>query len=443
MSPKKRVAPTVAIIGRPNVGKSTLFNRITGKARSIVHGEAGVTRDRSYGTTSWGGVELQLVDTGGIVEHPIDPIEKKIQAQVRLALEQAVVVILLCDVRDGLCPADEVIADELRRLGKKTLVAANKADNPDLGMASSEFYELGFGDVYAISALHGSGVADLLDGVVADLPQKVAAARPDDEQVLRIAIVGRPNVGKSTLINALVDEERVIVDDKPGTTRDAVDISLTRYGKQYVLVDTAGVRRKSSVKRQVERFSVNRTLRTIRNADITILMFDGAEGVVEQDCKIAGLVKDAGKGLILTANKWDIVEGREKRFKQLTEECKRKFSFARFAPLLTISALERKRIFKLFDLVDRVAEECSKRIPTHTLNKHFETAKLLNPPSRKGRAAKIYYVAQTDINPPTFMLFANNERLIHFSYLRYLENSLRESFGFQGTPLKLVVQGKG
>jgi GTPase len=449
--PKKHVVPLVAICGRPNVGKSTLFNRITGKQRAIVHGEEGITRDRTYGTASWEGYTFRVVDTGGVVENPIDPIVQKMQSQVRVALEEASVIIFVVDGQQELTRTDEQIRDELFKYGKPVLLAVNKLDNPKMELNKVDFYVLGMGDPYAISSGHGLGVDDLLDEVVKHLPESAKMPVPAegeeeeetgrDESITRVAIVGKPNVGKSSFLNAILNEERSIVHETPGTTRDSIDAEFHWRGHEYLLIDTAGLRKKAGIREDVEHFSVSRSLRAIKRADVCLLMMDATEGITEQDKRIVGFAVESGRAMVLVWSKWDLIEDREARFKQINDEIDLKAPFLKYVPYLTISNLTRQRIFRSFDFIDKVAAEARKRVTTGELNRLIEDIKAKHaPPSQKGKPAKIRYATQVSVRPTTFVLFVNQKRLFHFSYLRYIENQIREKFGFEGVPIKIELR---
>jgi len=434
--------PIIAIVGRPNVGKSTLFNRLVQRQMSIVHPDSGITRDRSYGKRSWKGVTFSVVDTGGIVENPVDPVVHKMQAQVRIALDESSTLLFLVDLKDGVTPADKVIADQLRSLAKRIILVGTKADNPQLELAKSDLYELGLGEPVAISALHNRGVEDLLDEIAKDLPA-LSEGHLEEAAVVKVAIVGRPNVGKSSLINALIGEERVIVDEQPGTTRDTVDVMLTRNKKLYLFADTAGLRRKARIRREVEHFSIAQALRSIKRCDLAIMMLDATAGIVEQDCRIAGFIKDQGKGVIIALNKWDLIEDKRVSTKRLKDELALKLRFAPYAPLITISAATKQRIFKLFDLINEVFSESQKRISTSEFNEHLQ--RWLSdkpPPTSRGRKSKILFGTQVEVQPPNFILFTNDRNLLHFSYLRYLENQIRSDFGFKGVPIRIELRNR-
>ena len=430
--------PIVAIVGRPNVGKSTLFNRLVKRRASIVHATSGVTRDRSYGRRTWKDVEFSVVDTGGIVEQPVDPLMHKMQEQVKAALDESSTVLFLADLRDGLTPADKEIAEQLRRLDKRVLVVGTKADNEQIELTKADLYELGLGEPLAISAVHNRGIEELLDTIVEELPS--APTGPTSAPVAKVAIAGRPNVGKSSLVNALLGEERVIVDERPGTTRDAVDVMVKRNKKQYLFVDTAGMRRKAKVKRVLEQYSVGSALQSVRRCDLCIMMLDATAGIVDQDCRIASFIREKGKGVVVAVNKWDLIEEKKTFFEQLKEEVATKLRFVPGAPLITVSALTQQRIFKLFDLIDEVFEEARKRISTSELNDHLQQCLLKNPPPiRRRRRPKIFFGTQVGVCPPNFVLFTSNRSQFDTSYLRYLENQIRDKFGFKGVPIRIEL----
>jgi GTP-binding protein len=435
----KQTLPLVAICGRPNVGKSTLFNRITGKARAIVHDEEGITRDRYFGTAEWHGRKFRVVDTGGIVENPIDPVVKQMQEQVRVALNEAKVIIFVVDGQQPLTRVDFEVQAELFKYNKPVLLAVNKIDNHRMQENRFEYYELGMGEPHAISSGHGIGVDDLMGVLVEKLPPPNAAeVEPEeDPTVTKVAVIGKPNVGKSSFINAILNEPRTIVDDRPGTTRDAIDIEFHWKDKDYLLIDTAGMRKKAGIQKMVEQFSVSRSLRSIRRADICMVMIDAVEGISEQDKRIIGFCLENGTPMILVWTKWDLVENREQRFKALEDEMDLKMPQVHHVPRLTISNLTRQRLFTSFELIDQVAAEAQKRIPTADLNKLIEDIKAKhNPPNVKGRHAKILYATQASVKPTVFVLFVNQARLFHFSYLRFIENQLRARYGFKGVPIR-------
>ncbi|MBP9003387.1 MAG: ribosome biogenesis GTPase Der [Candidatus Hydrogenedentes bacterium] len=457
--------PLVAICGRPNVGKSTLFNRIIGKQRAIVHDEEGITRDRFYGTASWFGRRFRVVDTGGIMESPVDEISRKMQEQVMAALREAEVILFVVDGRTDITRTDQVVAESLRRLGKPVLVVANKLDNAAQESLCVEFYALGLGTPIPVSAGHNRGVEELVRAAIALLDGTDAVASdtagetdaPPDERsgeppvpagepaekdtVIRVAIVGRPNAGKSSFINALLNEDRVIVSTVPGTTRDAIDVEFTWQGRHYVLADTAGLRRKAGIRKEVEKFSVARTLRAVRQADVCVVMVDAVEGLADQDKRIIGYAMEQGTGIVLAWTKWDLVEDKDRRFRQLADMIDREMPQIRFVPRVTMSNVTKQRVFAVLEHVNRVADGCRKRIATAELNRLIEAIKARhNPPSQKGKHAKILYATQAGVKPTVFVLFVNQKRLFHFSYLRYIENALREAYGFEGVPIRIELR---
>lgn len=433
--------PLIAIVGRPNVGKSTLFNRLTGQRKAIEEKEPGVTRDRLYGRATWRDRDFLLVDTGGLFLSSGEGLEREVRKQVFLAIEEASVIIFLVDGRQGITPLDEEIADLLRRQGKPVILAVNKIESRNKSI--DDFYQLGFGEPLSISAAHGLNIGDLLDRVFSFLPPGVKREKKDE--AISVAVVGRPNVGKSSLINLILGEERVIVNEEPGTTRDSVDTWLEREGTSYIFVDTAGIRRKSRVKENLEYYSVLRSLRTIENSDIAVLLLDAAEGVTEQDQKIAGYVLECGKAMIVALNKWDLVKEDRKKDggKEILTKTRESLKFASFVPVIFTSIYEPRRLKNLFELINKVYRSYSMRIPTPVLNRLLEDAQGVNPvPSLKGKRGRIYYWTQVRSKPPSFVLFVNDPSLIHFSYLRYLENRLREAFDLEGTPVKLLLRAR-
>jgi len=432
----------VAIVGRPNVGKSTLFNRLTATRTAIEERSPGVTRDRLYGSAEWQGESFIVVDTGGISFDSDDPLLRQVHRQVDLAIEEAQVIIFLLDGREGPVPLDHEIAGRLRRSGKSVIPVVNKVDHPKEMGALAAFYSLGMGDPLPISAVHGRGTGDLLDRICELLPQETAEGEPAEETI-KVALVGRPNVGKSQLLNTILGRERVIVSDIPGTTRDAIDTPFSHGGRSYLLIDTAGVRRKSRVKEAVEYYSVLRSLRAIERADIALLLLDAAEGIAEQDRKLAGYIDQVGRGLIIGVNKWDLIQERQQARQEWLEEISRAFAFAPYAQVAFFSALTGSRVQNLFPLLEKVWQELYKRVPTSLLNELLIDALAVNPPpSYKGKRLKIYYASQVAVRPPTFVFFVNNPQFMHFSYQRYLENRLREAFDFAGVPLRLKIKGR-
>jgi GTP-binding protein len=442
-----RKMPLVAIVGRPNVGKSTLFNRIVGKQRAIVHDLEGITRDRFIHEAEWQGRHFRLVDTGGIIEHPADSISQKMQYQVQAALQESRVIIFVVDGQQPLTRVDEEVRDMLFKTSKPVILAVNKLDNDKLQENRFDFFSLGLGDPVPISSGHGLGVDELLDRLLEHLPEPVATEGEEVEEEspwIKVAIVGKPNVGKSSFVNAILNEERVIVDETPGTTRDSIDIELRWRGKQYMLIDTAGLRRKAGIKQHVEHFSVARTLRSVRRADVCLIMVDALEGLSEQDLRILGYCQEQGTAMIIVWTKWDLVEDKERRYKELAEIIDFKMPQVKYVPYLTISNLTRQRLFTTFDYIDRVAEQAEKRIGTGELNRWLEGLRGTHQaPRRHGKEAKIRYMTQASVKPTTFVLFVNSKELFHFSFMRFLDNRLRESFSFEGVPIHFELrQGK-
>jgi len=433
--------PIVAIVGRPNVGKSTLFNRVVGKRLAITHEVPGTTRDRLYAEAQWRGVEFIVVDTGGLNLVSTDELMAQVRAQAQVAIAEADVVLLLVDAQDGLTAGDEEVAQVLHRSAKPVLVAANKADNRALREAAVEFYSLGLGEPYPISALHGTGTGDLLDKVVAAFPVE---EEEEELEAVKIAIVGRPNVGKSSLLNKILGQERSIVHEVPGTTRDAIDTQMEWEGQPVVLIDTAGIRRKGRIQRGVEKYSVLRALRAIDRADVVLLLIDAVEGVTAQDAHIAGYILEAAKSVVVVVNKWDLVEKDTYTMQAYLEHVRRALRFLDYVPVLFISALTGQRVDRVLPTALRVQEERLIRIPTAELNRILQEAIARHaPPSKAGKRLKFYYATQAAVDPPTFVFFVNDPRLVHFSYERYLENQLREHYSFLGTPLKFSFRKRG
>ncbi len=432
--------PIVAIVGRPNVGKSTLFNMLAGKMLSIVKDTPGVTRDRIYADVEWTGHVFTLVDTGGIEPESTDVIRSQMRSQAQTAIETADVIIFMTDVREGLTSDDREVAEILRKAKKPVVLAVNKADSYEKFLpASYEFYELGLGDPYLISARSKTAIGDMLDEVIALLPSEGTAA--EEEEIPKIAIIGKPNVGKSSMVNRLLGEERVLVSDIPGTTRDAIDTRVRANGRDYILIDTAGLRRKSRLKEDLEYYSVVRALSAVERADVVICAIDATEGVTEQDAKIAGIAHDRGKGILIAVNKWDAVEKDTKAMDRYKKDIRSTLSFIPYASILFVSALSGQRMMKLYPMIDMILENQSKRVPTGVLNEVITEAVALNqPPSDKGKRLRIFYTTQTGVKPPTFVFFVNDKELMHFSYQRYLENKIRESFGFEGTSLRFIIR---
>ena len=435
--------PLVAIVGRPNVGKSMLFNKLVGERLSIVEDVPGVTRDRLYASCEWRGRTFDMVDTGGIEPSTDSEILLFMREQAQIAIDAATVIVLVTDIRTGVTAADEDVAAMLLRSRKPVVLAVNKADStgaPD--PALYEFYSLGLGDPIAVSAVHGHGTGDLLDACFAYFPEEEEEAAEDD--VIRVAVIGKPNVGKSSLVNRVLGEKRVIVSDVAGTTRDAVDTPLENaYGK-YVFIDTAGIRRKSKVEERVEKFSVMRAQLAIERADVCLILIDARDGVTEQDTKIAGLAHEAGKASIIVVNKWDLVEKETGTLEKMRRDVQRDLGFMTYAPVLFISALTGQRTERLFELINDVHAQSCRRIPTGQLNSVLADAQIrVQPPTDKGRRLKIYYMTQTGVRPPCFVIFCNSRELFHFSYQRYIENQVRSVFGLEGTPVRLVIRQKG
>jgi GTPase len=432
--------PIVAIVGRPNTGKSTLLNRIVKRPVAITEDLPGTTRDRNMADVVWNNVEFTLVDTGGLEIDPKTTIDKGIQAQVNTAIEEADVIVDVVDAKAGVTPLDSDIADLLRRSKKQVLIAANKADNARLEAEALEFYELGLGELFVISAHHGRGIAELMDRIVELLPEKPPAKiAPED---IKVAIVGRPNAGKSMLLNALVGSERAIVDEVPGTTRDAVDTSFEYNGQKMLLIDTAGVRRRGKVERGVEQYSVVRTFRAIDRADVVLMIMDATEFATAQDTHIAGYIQEAAKGIIIIVNKWDLIE--EKDLAAWTQKVKNEFKFASYAPILYTSAKTGQGVDKIMPLAIQIYQERQKRLSTSTVNNVIQQAVAAhNRPNLHGKQLKIFYATQAEVNPPTFVFFTNNAEIVHFSYKRFLENTIRKAFGFAGTPIKLNFKTRG
>jgi len=432
--------PVVAIVGRPNTGKSTLLNRIVKRPVAITEDLPGTTRDRNMADVTWEGVEFTLVDTGGLEIEPRSTIARGVKTQVETAINEADVIVDVVDAIDGVTPVDSEIADILRRANKPVLLAANKADNNRLETEALEFWELGLGEPLAISAHHSRGIAELLDKIIELLPSHPPAEiKPES---IKVAIVGRPNVGKSMLLNTLIGDERAIVDDAPGTTRDAIDTPFDFNGQSMLLIDTAGIRRRGKVERGVEQYSVVRTFRAIDRADIVLLVLDATEMVTSQDTHIAGYIQEAYKGIILIVNKWDLIE--EKDIAGWNKTVKNEFKFASYAPILYTSAKSGQGVDRIMPQVSQIYRERLKRLSTATVNNVIQEAVTAhNRPTSQGKQLKIFYATQAEANPPTFVFFTNDARLVHFSYQRFLENRLRQAFGFAGTPLRLIFKTRG
>ncbi|NLK69700.1 MAG: ribosome biogenesis GTPase Der [Clostridiaceae bacterium] len=435
--------PVVAIVGRPNVGKSTLFNYITKQRISIIEDTPGVTRDRIYAEADWRGRNFTLIDTGGIEPFTGDYIKKMMLRQAEIAVETADVIIFLLDMKTGLTAADDDVAVILRKSQKPIVVAVNKSDNVgDIPPAAYEFYNLGMGEIYPISSIHGLGIGDLLDAVYEHFPEDMDYEQ--DEDIIKVAVIGKPNVGKSSLINSILGEDRVIVSDIPGTTRDAIDTFVERGDKKYIFIDTAGIRRKSKIDESIERYSVIRSWTAVDRADVCIIMIDANDSVTEQDTKIAGYAHEQGKACIIAVNKWDEIEKETGTLEKMRKEVIDKLEFMDYAPVVFISAKTGQRVERLFELVDFVFDQASFRIQTGMLNDVLnEAIAMVQPPSDKGKRLKIYYMVQVGIKPPRFVLFVNDKQLMHFSYERYIINTLRRNFGFEGTPIRLIIREKG
>lgn len=432
--------PVVAIVGRPNVGKSTLFNVLAGEMISIVKDTPGVTRDRIYADVTWLDKEFTLIDTGGIEPDSRDVILSQMREQAQIAIETADVIIFITDVRQGLVDADSKVADMLRRSGKPVVLVVNKVDNFEKYMPDVyEFYNLGIGDPVPISAASRLGIGDMLEVVAENFPEGSGEEEEGDRP--RIAIVGKPNVGKSSIINKLLGENRVIVSDIAGTTRDAIDTEIVHDGKEYIFIDTAGLRRKSRIKEELERYSIIRTVTAVERADVVLMVIDATEGVTEQDAKIAGIAHERGKGVIIVVNKWDAIEKNDRTMREYEKDIRHVLSYMPYAEIMYVSALTGQRLNKLYDMIDMVIENQTLRIATGVLNEIMtEAVAMQQPPSDKGKRLKLYYITQVSVKPPTFVIFVNDKELMHFSYTRYLENKIREAFGFRGTSLKFFIR---
>lgn len=435
--------PVVAIVGRPNVGKSTLFNALAGEQISIVKDTPGVTRDRIYADVTWLNYNFTLIDTGGIEPESKDIILSQMREQAEIAIASADVIIFMVDVRQGLVDSDSKVANMLRRSGKPVVLVVNKVDSFQKMMTDVyEFYNLGIGDPVPVSSVGKLGIGDMLDDVVKHFPE--SAAEDEEDERPRIAIVGKPNVGKSSIINKIVGESRVIVSDIAGTTRDAIDTDITYNGNEYVFIDTAGLRRKNKIKEELERYSIIRTVTAVERADVVLVVIDATEGVTEQDAKIAGIAHERGKGIIVVVNKWDAIEKNDKTIYEHTNRIKDILSFMPYAEILFISAKTGQRVGKIFDTIDMVIENQNLRIQTGVLNEILsEAVAMQQPPSDKGKRLKIFYMTQVSVKPPTFVIFVNNKDLMHFSYTRYLENKIRDTFGFRGTALRFIIRERG
>lgn len=432
--------PVVAIVGRPNVGKSTLFNALAGEMISIVKDTPGVTRDRIYADVTWLDKEFTMIDTGGIEPDSKDIILSQMREQAQIAIDTADVIIFITDVKQGLVDADSKVADMLRRSGRPVVLVVNKVDNFDKYMADVyEFYNLGIGDPVPISAASRLGLGDMLDIVAENFPEGSAQAEDDDRP--RVAIVGKPNVGKSSIINKLLGENRVIVSDIAGTTRDAIDTEILHNGKEYIFIDTAGLRRKNKIKEELERYSIIRTVTAVERADVVLMVIDATEGVTEQDAKIAGIAHERGKGVIIVVNKWDAIEKNDRTMREYESDIRQVLSYMPYAEIMYVSAATGQRLNRLYDMIDMVIENQTLRIATGVLNEIMtEAVAMQQPPSDKGKRLKLYYITQVAVKPPTFVIFVNDKELMHFSYTRYLENKIREAFGFRGTSLKFFIR---
>ncbi|MCA1030530.1 ribosome biogenesis GTPase Der [Bacillus timonensis] len=432
--------PIVAIVGRPNVGKSTIFNRIVGERVSIVEDIPGVTRDRIYSSGEWLNQDFNIIDTGGI-DIGDEPFLAQIRQQAEIAIDEADVIVFMTNGREGVTGADEEVAKILYRSKKPVVVAVNKVDNPDMRDLVYDFYALGFGEPVPISGSHGLGLGDLLDQVIQHFPDH--KQEDYDDTIIKFSLIGRPNVGKSSLVNALLGEERVIVSDIAGTTRDAIDTSYTFNGKEYVIIDTAGMRKKGKVYESTEKYSVLRALKAIERSDVVLVVINGEEGIIEQDKKIAGYAHEAGRAVVIVVNKWDAIEKDEKTMNEFEEKIRDNFQFLDYAPIVYLSAKTKKRIHTLLPKIDLASENHSMRVETSVLNDVIMDAIAMNPtPSDKGVRLKIYYATQVAIKPPTFVIFVNEPELLHFSYERFLENRIRDAFGFEGTPIRIIARAR-
>ena len=435
--------PIVAIVGRPNVGKSTLFNIFANSRISIVEDTPGVTRDRLYAEGDWLDNQFMMVDTGGIEIMNSDAIAVSIRQQAEIAIKEADVILFVCDARSGIVQEDADVARILRKSGKPIVLAVNKADSPKQELNVYEFYNLGLGEPFPISAANHLGIGDLLDAVVAKFPQNKAGVFDNDEDQIKVALIGRPNVGKSSIFNSLVGQERSIVSDVAGTTRDAIDTPVVRNGQKCLFIDTAGMRRKGKFDEPIEKYSIIRSLRAVDRSDVVLMVIDAVDGVTEQDKKIAGYAHEAGKGIVIVVNKWDAYEKDENSTLRYTETLRKELIFMQYAPVVYVSALTKQRIHRLPEVINYVAEQNAMRVATSVLNQVIADAVAINPPpTEKGQRLKILYATQVKIKPPTFVIFVNEPEIMHFSYQRYLEYKLREAFGFEGTPLSMIIRGK-
>lgn len=437
---KRKRKPIVAVVGRPNVGKSSLFNCLAGEQISIVKDTPGITRDRIYADVSWLDTQFTLIDTGGIEPDSKDIILSQMREQAQIAIDTADVIIFMVDVKQGLVDSDSKVADMLRRSHKPVVLCVNKVDQYEKYMADTfEFYNLGIGEPIPVSAANRQGLGELLDSVVAYFPQEEAFEEEDERP--RIAIVGKPNVGKSSIINKLIGENRLIVSDIAGTTRDAVDAEVVYNKKEYIFIDTAGLRRKKTIKEELEKFMIIRTVSAVERADVVILVIDATEGVTDQDAKIAGIAHDRGKGVIIAVNKWDLIEKDNKTVNEFTAKIRDMLAYMPYAEIIYISAATGQRLTKLYDMIDMVIESQNLRVGTGVLNEIMsEAVTMQQPPADKGKRLRLYYITQVGVKPPTFVIFVNDRELMHFSYTRYIENKIRDAFEFKGTPLKFIIR---
>jgi len=435
--------PVVAIVGRPNVGKSTFFNYLAGRRISIIEDTPGVTRDRIYAESEWRGRKFTLIDTGGIEANSEDYIKQQMARQAQVAIETADVIVLMVDMKAGLTAADEDVAVMLRKSAKPVIVAVNKCDSAgDLPPEAYEFYNLGMGEIYPVSSIHGLGMGDILDAIYEKFPSE--DQNQEDDDYIKVAVIGKPNAGKSSLINKILGEERVIVSDVPGTTRDAIDTFYEVDGKRYMFIDTAGIRRKSRIEEDIEKYSIIRSWAAIDRADVCIIMIDANDGVTEQDTRIAGYAHEQGKASIIAVNKWDMIEKGTGTLEEYRKKVYKDLEFMNYAPVVFISAKTGQRVDRLFELIDFVNNQASFRVQTGVLNDVLnEAIAMVQPPSDKGKRLKIYYMTQTGVKPPNFVVFVNDAELMHYSYERYLKNTLRSNFGFEGTPIRFTIKEKG
>ena len=432
--------PVVAIVGRPNVGKSTLFNKIAGKRIAIVEDTPGVTRDRLYTDAEWNGITFTMIDTGGIEPVSTDHILTEMRNQAKIAIDTADVIVLVVDVREGMTATDKDVANMLIRSGKEVIVACNKCDSPgEPPLQLYDFYNLALGEPIPVSGVHGSGVGDLLDEICNHFPENIE--EEEEEDIIKIAVVGKPNAGKSSLINRILGENRVIVSPIAGTTRDSIDTYYEKDGEKFLIIDTAGMRKRGKVEENIERFSVIRSLSAVDRADVVLIMIDATEGVTEQDTKIAGYAHEQGKACIICVNKWDLIEKDTKTMNNFRLEVQEGLSYMLYAPIIFISAKTGQRVDKIFEMAKYVANQSAMRVSTGMLNDVLNDAtSRVQPPSDKGKRLKIFYITQASVKPPTFVIFVNDKKLAHFSYIRYLENQLRNTFGFEGTPIRFIIR---